>query len=241
MTANNPSTSPASAPQPIPATKPHRATGNAPGRPRKHPEGYKAHLKAVRLANKAQQAAQAATVAPASQSLAAQAPQTVQNAPRPLPPYLQAVSPYPTSEEVTKLIVEGGFDLTELGTPCAHATGLLSALLELMTHKAAFEATGTRWSVLHMFCAWSSDFDRLYKVALRKLDEKRVQVLREAAFERAVTGAERGVWFNGVKVGAENVPSDKMTELMLRGLDPATFGKAGEDGNTQAVQVNITL
>jgi hypothetical protein len=81
----------------------------------------------------------------------------------------------------------------------------------------------------------------LYRAALLKLDNKRVQVLREAAFERAVVGAERGVWFNGVKVGAENIPSDKMAELMLRGLDPETFGKANEDNKSQAVQVNITL
>jgi len=139
------------------------------------------------------------------------------------------------------MVVEGGFDLTELGTSCAHATGLLSALLELMTHKAAFEATGTRWSVLHMFCAWCSDFDRLYRVALRKLDEKRVQVLRDEAFEWACSQKSKGVYHDGKRIDTEAVHSDKMHELLLRGLDPATFGKAGEDGNTQAVQVNITL
>jgi hypothetical protein len=32
-----------------------------------------------------------------------------------------------------------------------------------------------------------------------------------------------------------------MHELLLRGLDPATFGRASEEGNQQAVQVNITL
>ena len=211
------------------------------GRPRKYPEGVKAHLKALRAEKRAQQAAQLATVAASCQSLAAQAPQTVQNTPRPLPPYLQAVAPYPTSEEVEKMVVEGGFELTELGTPCAHATGLLSALLELLTHKAAFEATGTRWSVLHMFCAWSSDFERLYKAVLRKLDEKRVQVLRDEAFEWACSQKSKGVYHNGKRIDTEAVHSDKMHELMLRGLDPETFGKASEDGTSQAVQVNITL
>lgn len=232
MPAQNPSTSPASAPQPQPANNPHRATGKPCGRPRKYPEGVKAHLKAVKAEKRAQQAATLATL---------QASTPIAPTVRPLPPSLQAVSPYPTSEEVTKLIVDGGFDLTELGQSCACATGLLSAILELLTHKAAFKATGLRWSILHLFCAWSSDFERLYRVALVKLDEKRVQVLREAAFERAVVGAERGVWFNGVKVGVESVPSDKMNELMLRGLDPSTFGKASEDNQNQAVQVNITL
>ena len=232
MTAQNHSTSPASATQPQPDTKSHRATGKPCGRPRKYPEGVKAHIKAVRLANRAQQAATLATL---------QASTPIAPTVRPLPPSLQAVAPYPTSEEVQRLIVNGGFDLTELGQSCACATGLLSAILELLTHKAAFKATGLRWSILHLFCAWSSDFERLYRAALLKLDEKRVQVLREAAFERAVTGSERGVWFNGVKVGVENVPSDKMHELMLRGLDPETFGKAREDGQNQAVQVNITL
>ena len=36
-------------------------------------------------------------------------------------------------------------------------------------------------------------------------------------------------------------PSDKMADLLLRGLDPATFGKVDSEGSQQAVQVNITL
>jgi len=232
MTATDTPTSPNSAPQPQPDTKSHRATGKPCGRPRKYPEGVKAHLKAVKAEKRAQQAATLATL---------QASTPVVPTVRPLPPSLINVAPYPTSEEVEKMVREGGFDLTELGQSCACATGLLSAILELLTHKAAFAATGLRWSILHLFCAWSSDFERLYRAALLKLDEKRVQVLREAAFERAVVGAERGVWFNGVKVGVENIQSDKMAELMLRGLDPSTFGKVDGEGNQQAVQVNITL
>lgn len=241
MTATDSTTNHASAPQGHPATKAHRATGNAPGRPRKYPEGVKAHLKAVRAEKRAQQAAQAATVASASQSLAAQTPQTVQNSPRPLPPWLMTLQPYDTSEEVEKLIVEGDFELADLGTPCAHAKGLMSALLEHLTHKAAFEATGLKWSYLAIFCAWSDGFDRLYKRVLAKLDEKRVLVLKEAAYERAVKGNERGIYHDGRKIAVEYYPSDKMHELMLRGLDPATFGKVDGEGSQQAVQVNITL
>lgn len=228
MTAQNHSTSPNSATQPQPATKSHRATGKPCGRPRKHPEGYKKHLQQVKALERAKQAA----IVAATPKLP-----TV----RPLPPWCQSVQPYPVNEEVEKMVISGGFDLADLGTPCAHAKGVLSALLEHLTHKAAFEVTGLKWSHLAIFCAWSSDFELLYKQVLLKLDEKRVLVLKEAAYERAVKGNERGVYHDGRKIAVEYYPSDKMHELLLRGLDPATFGKVDGEGNQQAVQVNITL
>lgn len=224
MTSTNDAASPSSPAKP----QPHRATGKPTGRPRKYPEGVKAHLKALNAEKRAQQAAIVAATPKAP---------TV----RPLPPWLMTVQPYDTSEEVEKLIVEGDFELADLGTPCAHAKGLMSALLEHLTHKAAFEATGLKWSYLAIFCAWSDGFDRLYKRVLAKLDEKRVLVLKEAAYERAVKGNERGIYHDGRKIAVEYYPSDKMHELMLRGLDPATFGKVDGDGSQQAVQVNITL
>lgn len=211
------------------------------GRPRKYPEGVKAHLKAVRLANRAQQAAQLATVAPASQSLTPATPQTVQKPPRPLPTYLQAVAPYPTSSLVEDEITGGGFDLTELGASCAHATGFLSALLECLTHNGAFDLCGFKWGVVANWEQLSPGFRDLYAVCLRKLDNLRVKVLKDAAFQRATVGTPRGIYWNGAKVAVEHYPSDKMHELLLRGLDPETFGKASEDGTSQAVQVNITL
>ena len=220
-----PSTSHVNPTQPQPATK-------SPGRPRKHPEGCKAHLQAVKALNRANNAATLATL---------QASTPVAPTVRPLPPSLVGVSAYPVSVEVETMVMEGDFDLSELGQSYAHATGLLSAIIELLTHREAFEVTGLRWSTLHLFCAWSNDFDRLYRLVLRKLDEKRVQVLKEAAFDRAVKGNERGVYHDGKKIAVEYYPSDKMHELLLRGLDPATFGKVDNQCQQQAVQVNITL
>ena len=241
MTSENNDISHASASSP----KPHRSTGKPCGRPRKYPEGVKKHLKALNAEKRAQQATQASTVGPVSQSLTPSTPQNVVKPPaqtvRPLPNYLQAVSPYPTSEIVESEIVSGGFSLVDLGASCAHATGFLSALLEYLTHNVAFEVCGFRWGVVANWEQLSPGFRDLYAICLRKLDDLRVKVLKDAAFQRATVGSARGIYWNGAKVATEHYPSDKMTDLLLRGLDPATFGKVDGQGQQQAVQVNITL
>ena len=238
MTATDHATSTASATQPIPVT-------NKGGRPRKHPEGYRAHMQAVRLANQAQQAAQLATVAATSQSLTPAMPQTVQKPTvqtvRPLPPSLQTLSPYPTNEAVLITMSEGDFNLTDLGQSHAHATGFLSALLETGTHRKAFAATGMCWPHLHVFEGWCSGFGCLYRAILAKLDAQRVRVLRDEAYEWANSDKRRNIYHDGKIIDSEALHSDKMHDLLLRGLDPETFGKASEDGTSQAVQVNITL
>ena len=220
-----PSTSHVNPTQPQPATK-------SPGRPRKHPEGCKAHLQAVKALNRANNAATLATL---------QASTPVAPTVRPLPPYLQIVSPYPTSSLVEDEIKSGGFSLVELGASCAHATGFLSALLECLTHNGAFDRCGFKWGVVANWEQLSPGFRDLYAICLRKLDDLRVRVLKDAAFQRATVGTARGIYWNGAKVATEHCPSDKMHELLLRGLDPATFGKVDGQGQQQAVQVNITL
>lgn len=220
MPAVNPSTSPASAPQPQPATK-------SPGRPRK-PRNAAAQ-------------APASVIAPTGQAVAVATPQNVQNTPRPLPPSLVGVPAYSVSLEIEGEEQRGGFDLQELGLARAHALGFLSALLECCIHYEALERCGMAWGLIGYWEQLSPGFRGLYAVVLRLLDARRVQNLRDAAYKRATKGKAVGVWFNGKRVGEEQEPSDKMADLLLRGLDPETFGKAGEDNQSQAVQVNITL
>lgn len=136
---------------------------------------------------------------------------------------------------------EGDFSLTDLGQSHAHATGFLSALLETGTHRKAFEATGLCWPHLHVFEGWCSGFGCLYRAILAKLDAQRVRVLRDEAYEWANSDKRRNIYHDGKIIDSEALHSDKMHDLLLRGLDPETFGRASEDNQIQAVQVNITL
>lgn len=55
-------------------------------------------------------------------------------------------------------------------------------------------------------------------------------------------GEDEGVHgISWLKVGEEYVPSDKMAELMLRGLDPATFGRVNEQGSGVGPKVIINV
>lgn len=151
------------------------------------------------------------------------------------------LKPYPISKDLeSELEIEGNqIELSELGESQAHALGFLSALIETGRFGQAVQKTGLRWSIIHRFCAACPDYQRLYKAVMERLNETRVQLLRDVALDRALVGTPRGIYWNGQKVAEEVYPSDKMTELLLRGLDPETFGAAGESGPAVAVQVNI--
>ena len=161
--------------------------------------------------------------------------------PRPLPPSLVGKPVLQTSDEVQQLVLEGDFDLGELGQSCTCALGLLSALLEHMTHKRAFEKSGLRWSTLGMFRAWCPDYDRLYRLVLVKLEETRVLVLRDEAFEWAAGHKKKGIYHDGKRIDEEVVHSDKMHDLLLRGLDPQTFGRVGDTENKAPIILNINV
>jgi hypothetical protein len=160
---------------------------------------------------------------------------------RPLPPSLVNLPPYRSTEAVESAIAEGDFSLAGLGHSRAHAVGFLSALMELGTHRKALSATGLIWPHLHIFQGWCPAYGQLYRAILAKLDAQRIQILRDEAFEWATGGKSRGIYHDGKQIDTEAVHSDKLHDLLLRGLDPQTFGRAGNDAPQQAVQVNITL
>ena len=156
-----------------------------------------------------------------------------------LTPALRALKIYPCTDAVLEMMHKEDIRLEGLGESQAHALGLLSALLVEGSHKRAFERTGLCWPYIHIFGLWDEGFTRLYQAVLGVINSERVQILRDEAMERATKGQPRGVYWNGKQVATEYYPSDKLTELLLRGLDPETFGAAGESGPAVAVQVNI--
>lgn len=156
-----------------------------------------------------------------------------------LTPALRALKIYPCTDAVLEMMHKEDIRLEGLGESQAHALGLLSALLVEGSHKRAFERTGLCWPYIHIFGLWDEGFTRLYQAVLGVINSERVQILRDEAMERATKGQPRGVYWNGKQVATEYYPSDKLTELLLRGLDPETFGAAGDSGPSVAVQVNI--
>lgn len=160
---------------------------------------------------------------------------------KPLMPCLADVPVFPCDELVEYLVETGEYDLSGLGATRAHALGFLSALLDRLTHRAALRACGLPWGVVANWSQMSEGYRRLYHACRNILEEHRVQLLRDAAYERAVEGVRRGVWHNGAKVGDEIVYSDKLTELLLKGMDPETFGRVEDRDAGQRVQINITL
>ena len=148
-------------------------------------------------------------------------------------------APLPASDDVE--MMANGVCLHTLGNLRAHALGFLSALLAQYTHRRAFAATGLSFCHISSWQALCPEFGQLYRLVLQEVDVRKAQVLEDEAFEWACSQKSKGIYHDGKRIDTEAVHSDKMHDLMLRGLLPGKYGKVDGEGSQQAVQVNITL
>jgi hypothetical protein len=136
----------------------------------------------------------------------------------------------PPSDEVNGLANKR--DLRLLGNTLGHALGFVTALLEHLTHRKAMEVTGLSWSNVAFFKTVCPEFQELMIEVKALVDERRVEVLEDSAYNKSIEGAKL--------IPGHLPPSDTMHKVMLSALNPSRYGKE-EGGQRQAVQVNITL
>lgn len=65
--------------------------------------------------------------------------------------------------------------------------------------------------------------DPAYCEAFKLAQEVLGDILEQAAFDRAVRGIPRGVWYKGERVGEEAEPSDGLLRFLLKGAKPSKY------------------
>lgn len=77
------------------------------------------------------------------------------------------------------------------------------------------------------------DKDESFRAALLKYSEQATDALEAEAYNRAVVGEDKDVWFQGRKVGIEVIKSDSLLKLLLQANNPDKF-------NVSRSQVELT-
>ncbi len=154
--------------------------------------------------------------------------------------------PYPASDDIQAIIHRGqaggnGYDLHELGQLRACAIGFLSALLQRLTHKSALEATGLQWLDIAHWQAHCPGYAQLYAAVRDEVDARKLQVIEDEAFEWAASMKRKGIYHEGKKVDEEAVHSDRLHEVLLRGMRPDRYGRLADQSSQQAVIINIDI